>query len=337
MGARRASKVTNISIGMPGIRRLRTIALVALALDAVSATASAAEPDANRKSAAQLYDQAVAAYERGKYSEAARAFYEADTVAPSSDALSSALAAARLANDHLMVAQAAERAIARESSDAKLAGDARAALAEAEAHLARVELACQPAPCRVSIDGAEVPAGRIYVLPGTHVFAAQFAEAGHTEQRESLGAGSLYSMTLEAPRAPVAKEPHAAPPGQTSASASAHASDREASAQGRAKPFRPWVFYTGVGLTAALAGVTTWSGIDALSKVGHFKKTRTSADRELALDSEHRTDYLLAGTAVVTVLTAVVGLRFVDFGSEHHALVVAPARGGALVSWSGEL
>src|SRR5260221_10264114 len=58
-----------------------------------------AEPDSNRKRAAELYDQAVALYEKAKYAEAARAFYAADELAPSSDALASAIAAARLAND----------------------------------------------------------------------------------------------------------------------------------------------------------------------------------------------------------------------------------------------
>jgi hypothetical protein len=171
------------------------------------------------------------------------------------------------------------------------------------------------------------------------VFSAEFASSGgHAEQRESLGAGSLYTMTLEAPRAPaVTKPPDAAAPEAGPKPTSAAISDRDSGAQTHAKPLRPWVFYTGVGVTAVLAGVTTWSGIDALSKVDHFKKTRTTSDRELALKTEHRTDYLLAGTAAIAALTAFAGVTLVDFGSKQSALLVAPERGGALVSWSGEL
>src|SRR5258706_9005346 len=162
---------------MPSIRRLRIIALATLlSTGSVTGGAGGAEQGAaakteaagdwSRKHAAELYDRAVALYDTAKYAEAARAFYDADALAPSSDALGSAIAAARLANDHLLVAQAAQRAIAREGSDAKLAGDARAALAEAELHLARVDLACKPTPCDLSVEGAAATAGRPDFLPG---------------------------------------------------------------------------------------------------------------------------------------------------------------------------
>src|SRR5688500_7480301 len=169
--------------------------------------ANARDESAERRRAAELYDRGVALYESARYAEAARAFYEADELSPSSDALSSAIAAARLAHDHLLVARAAQRAVARESSDAKLAADARAALSEAEAHLARLDLACSPAPCTLSIDSNEAAPGRHYLLPGTRVLSAQFGP-GQVEERAALAAGSLYTITLRAPPMPA---PSAAP------------------------------------------------------------------------------------------------------------------------------
>src|SRR5512140_2623548 len=73
-------------------------------------TASARADDA-RERAAKAFDEAVKLYERAAYVEAARAFLRADTEAPSADALSNALAAARRANDHLLVVQIATRAL----------------------------------------------------------------------------------------------------------------------------------------------------------------------------------------------------------------------------------
>ena len=332
---------------MPCIRRLRIIALATLlSTSSVTAAADAAEhaaaakPDAagdvNRKRAAELYDRAVTLYDAAKYAEAARAFYDADALAPSSDALGSAIAAARLANDHLLVAQAAQRAIAREGSDAKLAGDARAALAEAELHLARVDLACKPAPCDLSVEGAAVAAGRQYLLPGTHLFVATYAgDSDKVEQRATLAAGSLYTIALSPVSEPTA------PPSPRAAPARAPATDVQKPDLGERprahKPLPRWAFFGGAAVSVVLGGVTIWSGVDALSDVNRFKLSRTATDRSSATASVRRTDLLLAGTALMTGLTVFAGLRLVDFGGDEQAVGVAPEPNGALVTWSGRL
>lgn len=330
--------------------RLHTRWKVALAIlaagGALAPRAAAGDPAAiqaqsatspSRARAAKLYDRALALYEQAKYAEAARAFLEADELAPSSDALASAIAAARIGHDHLLVAQAAERAIARESSDAKLAGDARAALAEAEVHLARLDLACHPTPCSVSIESKAVQAGRHYLLPGTHLLGAAFAGGKRIEQRAALAAGSLHTITLTeiaANAAGTSAEVTAAAPGRPSAerSASPPGNDR-----GRTKPLPAWTFYAGVAGSVLLGGLTIWSGLDALDDVDRFESTRRGPDRSVALSSIQRTDILLGGTVVLTGITVYAGLRWTDFGSSQQALGIAPARGGALVSWSGQL
>jgi hypothetical protein len=280
-----------------------------------------------RRRAAELYDRAVALYESAKYGEAARAFYDADQLSPSSDALASAIAAARLAHDDLLVARAAQRAVARESSDPKLAGDARAALSEAEAHLARVDLSCSPAPCSLSIESSAVEPGRHYLLPGTRVLSASFGSE-HVEQRASLAAGSLYTIALTAAPKPA---PSAAP-------RPAPISPKPPRDVGPpSKPLPAWTFYAGAGVSLALAGVTIWSGVDALSDVEHYESTRLVGDRDTAQSSVRRTDLLLAGTVLMSGLTTYAAIAWVDFGGRRQALSVAPQSAGAIVTWSGKL
>src|SRR5688572_9355033 len=106
------------------------------------------QPSAStRTKAAEHYDRGVDHFERDQYAAAVKEFLAADELVPSSDALNSAIAAARRSNDHLLVLRASQRAIARESVDPKLAAGAREALTEASRHLARIEASCEPAPC----------------------------------------------------------------------------------------------------------------------------------------------------------------------------------------------
>jgi hypothetical protein len=296
-----------------------------LALIAGTEPARAGDDSPARRRAAELYDRAVAQYETAKYAEAARSFYEADQLSPSSDALSSAIAAARLAHDDLLVARAAQRAVARESSDPKLASDARAALSEAEAHLARVDLSCSPPPCSLSIESNAVEPGRHYLLPGTRVLSASFGSE-RVEQRAALAAGSLYTITLSA--APKAAPTLAPKPALVA---------RPPRDVGPTKPLPAWTFYAGAGVSLALAGATIWSGVDALSAVDHYKSTRTTGDRDAAESSIRRSDLLLAGTVLMTGLTTYAAIAWVDFAGRRQALSVAPQARGAVVTWSGKL
>lgn len=311
----------------------RKVALVCWSvLLSASALANARDDSAERRRAAELYDRAVALYESARYAEAARTFYEADEASPSSDALSSAIAAARLAHDALLVARAAQRAVAREGSDPKLAGDARAALSEAEAHLARIDLACSPAPCTLSIESHDVAPGRHYLLPGTRVLSARFGTE-QVEQRASLAAGSLYTITLTPPQPQPTPQPQpAATHTLKPESASKPARDVAPS-----KPLPAWSFYAGAGVSLTLAGVTIWSGLDALGDVEHYEETRVAGDRDAAQSSVRRSDWLLAGTLLMSGLTTYAGVAWVDFGGRQQTLSVAPRTAGAVVTWSGKL
>jgi len=314
---------------MFAFERSRQQASAALLIFATLASRARAEPPADARAgsdadargrARELYQRALDLFEAASYEQAAHAFLDADALQPSSDALSNAIAAARHASDHLLVAVAAQRAAARESSDPKLAAAARVALAEAEVHLARLDLGCRPAPCRLSIDGESAEAGLHYLLPGTRTVRASFDASSNQARQLSLEAGALYSVTLEP--TPLAAP---APTGVAAPSVAPRAEAVPKPLRAR-RPLPPWVFYAGAGASAV-----------ALDRVSHYKGTRTAAERERALSAVHRTDFLVAATVLLTGATTYAGLALVSFGDADHAVAVTALPEGALLTWSERL
>lgn len=275
--------------------------------------------------AAETYDAALAHYNRAEYAEAARLFLQADSILPSEEALSNAIAAARRANEHLLVARAALRASAREEAAPELAARAREALTEAEKHLSRLELSCEPVPCEIELDGTLVTPGRQYVLPGSHEVTAS-AEARRATQRLVTNAGATYrvNVPLTDRRAPPAQaEPAAKPPSATASSASVPEEAPEADSTASVPV---GVFYASLGLTGVATGVTVWSGLDALEKKRKLGDPPSKRERERLVSSVRRTDILLAGSTLLALTTAYVGWKLVDFGDGSVTASLSPAR-----------
>lgn len=264
--------------------------------------------------AAEVYDSALEHYERAEYAEAAKLFLEADSIHPSTEALMNAMAAARQANENLLVVTAAMRAEARESAEPALAARARQALAEAERKLSRLELSCSPSPCTMTIDGAAAESGRHYVLPGSHSFGA--IHAGRTTSRSLLAdAGANYRITLEIPPEPVHVE---------QAGGSENAGFEPV--QGPRDGLPAEVFYASLALTGVAAGLTIWSGLDALNKKNSLSDPPTQSSRDELVASVRRTDILLAGTAILAVTTTYVGWKLVDFEGGEVSVAAHPGR-----------
>ena len=271
--------------------------------------------------AAETYDAALAHYHRAEYAEAARLFLQADAIEPSVEALSNAIATARRANEHLLVARAALRAQAREEAAPELAARAREALAEAEQHLSRLELTCQPLPCAIELDGESVAAGRHYVLPGSHEIRVS-SEARRGRERVSTSAGASYRVEVRATQEVTerAAEPTVhAPVATTRAPQPQEGPDAKGSVP-------PAVFYASLGLTVVAAGVTVWSGLDALEKKNELDDPPSQQDRQDLVSSVRRTDILLAGTTLLALGTAYVGWTLVDFTDGSVQARVAPGR-----------
>lgn len=297
------------------------------------ARADGGEAEGARAQAASAFDEGVARAKRADYEGAARAFLRADELMPSAPALTNALAAARKAGDHLAVAHAAERAIARADADPALAARAREALADAATHLARVEAACDAEACTLTVDGSSTPPGRSFALPGTHEYAATTAAGASATERITLAAGSTYRIVLH---------PVSAGAAPVRAEVVRHASEAAAPpAAERAAPvptprgLSPAWFFVGLGATAVLGGLTTWSGVDALAAKRALPAEPTVAAVDDVKGRMKRSDGFFVGTLVGAAATALVGLVWVDWhpsrgvGAKASALAAAPG----LIAW----
>ena len=163
--------------------------------------------------------------------------------------------------------------------------------------------------------------------------------------KPELSSAASAALTVERTDAPIAgvtspdpaPAPEALRPLQSGAPSAATASSQGDSAPDPAAHAwaRP-VFYTGVGVTAVLTGLTIWSGVDALVARGNLPGTQGQIDSVEA--RAHRTDALLLGTVVAAAGTAYVGLRWVKWGGDSKPVEVAaqvtPTR--ALVAVGGK-
>ena len=296
--------------------RFRPISALLLALALACAAEVRADPTAaDRQRAAAAFDEGVARYARAEYADAARAFLEADRQSPSAVAISNAISAAKRAGDHLLVARTAERAIAR--GDAVV--EAREALADAGTRLARLELTCEVTPCTLSLDG-EATGGTVYVLPGTHRVEATGGAGGAgaaAEQRVIVMAGATYRVALR--------------PEVHDGGAGARRLDEAPVRHG----LPPGVFIAGAGVTAVLAGVLVWSGVDALEARHALPAAPDQAQENDVLARARRTDYLLLGAGLAGVATGVIGGAFTDWHGSRTTAGVVPVRGGAALTAEG--
>jgi len=304
--------------------RAHCIAL-SLILTLVSVEAGADPSTDPKRRAAGLFVQGVRQFSEAKFETAARTFLAADELVPSSRALTNAITAARRASHHLLAAHAAQRALERKDLDAETAALAREALADAMRNLSRVEVDCAPAPCEITLDGEPVAPGVRYTLPGTHDFFARSPQGGHATERLSTLAGASYRVRLQlAPReSSNGVTSKAAVPSVSDASTtSALAAPDEERAARATKPLPPAVFWAGVAGTAVLAGLTTWSGLEAMA-------ARRNGNEPEVQRLARRTDYFLAGAVIAGGATAVAGIWLVEWGSGTRT-ALSPLPGGGL-------
>ncbi len=328
MRRRNSSSTTSLLTGgrHPGGRAL--YAAVALGLILSAAPAWGDETPATDRAAA-AFDEGVHLFERADFQKAAQVFLEADALVPNGEALRNAIVAARKANDHLLVARAAERAATRD--DEELATQARRALAEVAPKLARVELDCAPKPCTLTLDSESVTPGARYVLPGKRQLSTTASDGHVTTERLDLEAGATYRVVLQAVKKGETRKSAKVSRAKTPPSRGGDGP----SADAKGKPLSPVVFWVGVGLTAGLGGAATWSGLDALSASDDLPDPAPRADRRDALDKARRTDILLGATAVVGIVTGYAAFALVDWSGGKRAAAVTPTRGGAFVSAVG--
>jgi hypothetical protein len=301
------------------------VAVVAVVAGVVAPTsASAGEnganalPDVDRARAA--YDRGVRANAAGDHAGAARAFAEADALAPQPASLEAALESAMKADDALLGAELVDRADGR-SPDAGLRLTLEAARRRFAKRTGKIKIECRgEARCLAAVDGAAADARKpIYVAAGPHAVVVQRGDERIERLVEVRADGVVVVSTVTtAPTGTIV--PPSGPTGPSAASEpTTPATPPKRSNEEAHGISRGW-FFAGLGVTAVLGGVTVVSGLDAVSKHNRFKTGNCAAGGagELPVDcgemsdagkrAQTRTNVLLGATAVLAVTTVAIGL-----------------------------
>ncbi len=280
--------------------------------------------------AAQEHDLGYRAYVAKQFEEAATHFENAFFAAPNSAELRSAIRARRETGQLARAATLAAIGKRKYGSDAALGKVADETLAAARPKVYEIHVT-SPQECNVAVDAKVVVAEkatdfRFFVDPGKHELAVGWSDERSTKVSVDATAGGTQDLNLTPPPPPPKKLDSVFTSGGTPTPASS-------------KPFGPAVFFVGLGLTAAGAGVTVWSGIDTQNNPGPnavkadcVGQGTSCPQYQQGLSSQLRTNVLIAATGGVGLITAVVGIFFTQWshpdaapGDAEHA----PAASGA--------
>jgi len=280
---------------------LAGIACVCVAVLA-SAPARAQEVSArDRQSAAQAYDRGTAAYLAEEFTTAARWFETAHRLAPAAAALVQATRAHARAGNPQRAATLALQLQELYPDDEAATRTAAEALRGAS-NLLRVDVSCD-AHCTIEVAGSIMGHTSFFLEPGDHEVVAEF-ETGRRRDTASGDAGDTVSLSFEAPPAP---EPTDDP--------ALGGPDPEPQADGGGGlggvPLA--VTITSLVLTAGLGGVLVWSGVDTLDGVEAYEANPTVEGLDDGRSREERTNWLIAGTAVLGATTVIL-MIFTDWG-----------------------
>lgn len=303
------------------------------------------------QAAAEEFDAGVKAIKRQDYDAAAARFEGADREVPSPGAIQASIRARRDAKQPDRAATLAEQALVRYPDDAGLVAFAKGILDTAAKDLQRVEVSCAPA-CVLAVDSKLLhgePAATVvlYTTPGKHSVSASWKKKSQSEDVDAK-AGATRSLKLTEPAdapPPVASvAPPAAsvgapvPPIAPPADSGTAATEPPAAGSGLPRA----VFISGAVVTAALTGVTIWSGIDTTNNPGVEKVKRACVGRgencklyQQGLSSQRRTNALLAGTLAVGAVTGVIAIFTNWKGSPPAATTAGKVVPSAAIGPSG--
>jgi hypothetical protein len=303
---------------------------IGLGLSVASAPARAAPhrsshaERAERAEAAKKFRAGESAYRRHDYVNAAEDFLAANQILPHAAALFNAARSYEKAGQLSRAANLCARYLRDAPSNDRQQQNAHALIAELTPKLGRIGIDDNGAG-NVRIDGKAKELDVTFVDPGDHDVSGEF-DGKQVERHVSVVAGSLERVVLEPPQPKPAPAPPSAAP-----SASAPA---EQAKPAHAHGWPRFVFYGGVAATAVLGGLTIWSGLDTNSARSDYANHPTRAGLDDGLGKEHRTNVLLAATAVVGVATAAIGVfatRWKNDPSHDSGVQVGIGPGAAVV------
>lgn len=311
-----------VNVGWRSPQRL-FVGLVALStLLAGTAIAEKKPTAAELQAAAEEFDAGLKAIKRQDYDAAAARFEGADREVPSPGAIQASIRARRDAKQMDRAATLAEQALLRYPENAPLVAFAKGVVEAAAKDLQRVEVSCAPA-CVLAVDakllhGEPATTVVLYTSPGKHTVSASWKKKSLSEDVDAK-AGGTKAVKLAEPADPTPAPTVApVPSGALSGAPATSAAPTDSASppppppsSGLPKP----VFFAGAGVTAILAGVTIWSGVDTQSNPGVEKVKRVCAGRgenckvyQQGLEKQRRTNALLAGTLSAAAVTGVIAI-----------------------------
>jgi hypothetical protein len=298
----------------------------------VTATSDCPEGDATA-CGRRHFEAGTRAFEKGDFTAAAAAFQLALSERPHPVIrFNLGLSFARLRRPSAAIEQLA-LVQGDATADKELRARAEREQRSASQALSRVTFRLSdPSRERVELDGAAVNLAaqselaidpgmhRVRVISGSSVVLDQELELSPGERVElRVGERSRRIDVVVVPDAPHPKPALLPPPPPPPA------------APARAKLSPAW-FYAGAGATVVLTGFTVWSGLDTQSALSDYERDLpklTLPEANARVRSGHsrelRTNLLLTGSLLCGVGSAVLGIWFVDFGSQRRAsLGLAP-------------
>jgi hypothetical protein len=283
---------------------------VLLSIALLLASGVARAQDMTETRAAGLFRAGSAAYEHGDYQAAARAFEEANRVAPAAAAEYNAGLAWEAAGQKLDAAADYQRALSAGGLAKEQGRDARRRLKALDAALGHLHVVA-PDGSLVAVDHAQPssPPLDLRVLPGPHVVTMQLGE--RTDHRDlQVTAGKVTDVSFESAPPPVAA-PSPPPEAPAPAAAAPPETSPETGSAAPGKAQRTWGWIA-IGGGAVLAGTAVFLGERALSERDTFDKSGdtdagahdAAANLRLWTNVAWVGAALAAGTGIVLLTTA---------------------------------
>jgi hypothetical protein len=258
------------------------------------APAQSPKAAAAKAEAAKEFKAGVAAFKKKQFIEAAEHFEKAYSIAPHPTALWNAADAREKAGELAPAANLYARYLDAAAEGDKDRYEAKQRLNNLSLVLGRLELS-GPDASDIKIDHVLVEGLKIvFVDPGDHAVSAK-AEGKFLSKNVSVAAGAKVLVRL-------------VPQTETPVSAATSLTPDEKPRPPKRNGASPVIVYVGAGVTAVLAGVTIWSGLDTRSKRNEFDTSPSTQLYDDGVAAQKRTNILIGVTAGVGVATALVGV-----------------------------
>ncbi|MBX3191278.1 MAG: hypothetical protein KF819_30050 [Labilithrix sp.] len=304
-------------------------AAIAIAILLAPAIAGAQTEKARAKEA---YDRGVVAHKRGDFAAAAKAFAEADAIAPSDVALQAGLDAAVDADDPVIGSELIERS-ARGPISGTLKPSVEAAKQKLGGRAGRVRVECPASShCTATIDGATLDTKKpAWSRVGPHTVVVSVD--GEPQSRSVDVKPDQIAVVVGTPKSaePATVTPHA-PAAPAAPAEQAPAGEAPIAPRPARDKLPPIVFFAGIGATVVAGAAATFFMLKTKSKHDEFvalgcESAGLAGCGVLKNDGESSqtvANVAIGATALFAVATVVIGAVFTDWEGK-------PTRAG----WAG--